>query len=213
MTFRQSARKPLNAPLYSSFHLIKKTCLVQRNPRYKRCGMPKQWATDLASFGCVALGQLNHFCTCFMFSAFNWHFIPTNQGPTGKKCRLRRDKYNGDLSLNPSPNEHPLFVMENEGCHCQLNSPELRSSFFRQEERMDYLQKAAADCEFFKPAAIQDFRCVLVWVCCRFITTFFKNWIFVTNQTIKKNIFIFLGGKDQKCLKFVSNLFQLRRTI
>lgn len=57
MTFRQSARKPLNAPLYSSFHLIKKTCLVQRNPRYKRCGMPKQWATDLASFGCVALGQ------------------------------------------------------------------------------------------------------------------------------------------------------------
>lgn len=25
-----------------------------------------------------------------------------------------------------------------------------------EEERMDYLQKAAADCEFFKPAAIQD---------------------------------------------------------
>jgi hypothetical protein len=68
-------------------------------------------------------------------------------------------------------------MMENEGCHCQLNSPELRSSFFRQEERMDYLQKAAADCEFFKPAAIQDFRCVLIWVCCRFFTTFFKVWI------------------------------------
>ena len=70
---------------------------------------------------------------------------------------------------------------------------------------MDYLRKAAADCEFFKPAAIQDFRCVLVQICCRVFPIFLKFLIFGTNKIIKK-VIIILFGKDQKCLKLVASL-------
>ena len=60
---------------------------------------------------------------------------------------------------------------------------------------MDYLQKAAADCEFFKPAAIQDSRCVLRGSTAFFVV-FFTLRIFVANQIIKKNALTFPYGKQ-----------------